>query len=242
LSGTVTVRNSAQGPNSPSLVADSQGQVAIGGQTSAGTMLHVVVNDGTQGPDGLAVTTQNDAAQGKGLLLNPGWDQGWSLLQSGSDNGMVINSMNSGYSQMSQLSIGAKAVGINKWPTQAIAALDVSGSISASSVIQVSGTVAGCAASLGGAIRYNAGNMEYCNGVGPGWSQFASSGAIQADRIISGTANAIANLNTGISTSVPLEVSGAVKVAGTGSETCGPTTHGTMRVNPADGSLELCRQ
>ncbi len=48
--------------------------------------------------------------------------------------------------------------------------------------------------------------------------------------------------------SVPLDVpgsiaaSGMVKVAGTGSEQCASTNFGTLRVNPVDGSLELCRQ
>ncbi len=64
----------------------------------------------------------------------------------------------------------------------------------------------------------------------------------QGDRIVSGTASAIANKETGISTNVPLEVSGTVRVAGTGSEPCGSANFGASRVNPVDGSLELCRQ
>ncbi len=67
-------------------------------------------------------------------------------------------------------------------------------------------------------------------------------GISQGDRIVSGTASAIANKDTGISTSVPLEVSGTVRVAGTGIEQCASTNFGALRANPMDGSLELCRQ
>lgn len=41
--------------------------------------------------------------------------------------------------------------------------------------------------------------------------------------------------------SATLDVSGSVKVAGTGSETCGPTTRGSIRHNPVTGKLEICR-
>ena len=57
-----------------------------------------------------------------------------------------------------------------------------------------------------------------------------------------GTATAIANQDTGISTSVPVEVSGSVKVAGTGSEACGSDFYGSIRLNPTTGALQMCRQ
>lgn len=68
-----------------------------------------------------------------------------------------------------------------------------------------------------------------------------SSSAALADRITSGTASLIANNNLGISSSVPLEVSGTIKMAGTGSEACVSATVGTFRVNPINGVPQICR-
>lgn len=53
------------------------------------------------------------------------------------------------------------------------------------------------------------------------------------------------NGNIGIGTAnptMPLEVSGAMKIAGTGSEVCGPGTYGTMRRNPTTGHLQICTE
>jgi hypothetical protein len=66
------------------------------------------------------------------------------------------------------------------------------------------------------------------------------------DNITSGTATVVANSNTGISVSAPLEVSGDVnisgtmKVAGTGSETCDSSKYGLIRRNPTTGALQMC--
>jgi len=50
--------------------------------------------------------------------------------------------------------------------------------------------------------------------------------------------------DVGIATSTPaatLDVSGTVKVAGTGDETCSPATYGTFRRNPSTGRMQICR-
>ncbi len=74
-------------------------------------------------------------------------------------------------------------------------------------------------------------------GDGSGLSGLAASG----DQINSGTASVIANLNTGISVSTPLDVSGALKLSGLGSETCDAAHQGTIRTNPVTGGVEVCR-
>lgn len=61
------------------------------------------------------------------------------------------------------------------------------------------------------------------------------------DRITSGTASLIAKFNQGISSSVPLEVSGTVKMSGTGAEACVSGTVGTFRFNPINGVPQICR-
>jgi hypothetical protein len=52
--------------------------------------------------------------------------------------------------------------------------------------------------------------------------------------------------NIGIGTVTPsatLHVSGTIKLAGTGSDPCaGANNYGTLRINPATGKLQLCRQ
>lgn len=82
---------------------------------------------------------------------------------------------------------------------------------------------------------------------GTSWviSTTASSVAL-GDRITSGTASVMAHENRGISTSVPMDVSGSVRVSGTlqlaqgaGGEVCGPGYYGTIRIGP-DGDLEAC--
>ena len=54
-----------------------------------------------------------------------------------------------------------------------------------------------------------------------------------------------ANGNVGISTNAPsatLDVSGTVKLAGTGSDPCADiANHGTLRVDPVSGKLQMCR-
>lgn len=51
--------------------------------------------------------------------------------------------------------------------------------------------------------------------------------------------------NVGIGTVSPLaqlDVSGSLKIAGSGSEVCGPGTYGTMRRNPTTGRLQICTE
>lgn len=64
----------------------------------------------------------------------------------------------------------------------------------------------------------------------------------QGDRIVSGTTSMIAYQNGDISTTASLNVSGTIKIAGTGAEVCDSQHYNMIRVNPATGAVEICRQ
>ncbi len=83
---------------------------------------------------------------------------------------------------------------------------------------------------------------------GANWviSSTVSVSSALGDRIVSGTASVVAHENRGVSTSVPVDVSGSVRVSGTlqlaqgaGDEACGSGHYGTIRIGP-DGDLEVC--
>lgn len=76
-----------------------------------------------------------------------------------------------------------------------LAILDVAGTISASDAIQVGTSSLTCGAPIAGAIRYNSGNLQYCNG--SAWTSIGTGGG-QEDRIISGTTTIIASENTSL--------------------------------------------
>jgi hypothetical protein len=71
-----------------------------------------------------------------------------------------------------------------------LARLDVSGTISASDAIQVGSSGLTCGAGIPGAIRYNSGNLQYCNETN--WTTLGPSGGGQGDRIVSGSTSIIA--------------------------------------------------
>ncbi|WP_072387119.1 tail fiber domain-containing protein [Hyphomicrobium sp. CS1BSMeth3] len=77
--------------------------------------------------------------------------------------------------------------------TNALAKLDVAGTISASDAIQVGSSSLGCSSGIPGAIRYNSGSLELCNG-----SSWGALGGGAGDRITSGTLAVIANSNTSV--------------------------------------------
>ena len=77
-----------------------------------------------------------------------------------------------------------------------LAKLDVNGTISASDAIQVGTSSLTCGAPIAGAIRYNSGSLQYCNGTT--WTTLGASGGGQEDRIISGTTTIIASENTSL--------------------------------------------
>jgi hypothetical protein len=101
-----------------------------------------------------------------------------------------------------------------------------------------------CDADRAGAIRWQGSQFQVCYGSG-GWALLSSadvSGTIgQPDRIVSGTAQIIARNNADISVSTNMDVSGTLKLAGTGAEVCSAATIGTTRINPSTGRPEYCR-
>jgi len=84
-------------------------------------------------------------------------------------------------------------VGVNAG-TNPIATLDVVGTISASDAIQVSGSALTCTAGIPGAIRYESGNLELCNG--SSWTALGSAGGSIPDRIVSGSTQVVAISDT----------------------------------------------
>ena len=112
-----------------------------------------------------------------GLIMKPASGGVWEMLLW--DNVDVTGT----------LVVGAERIGIgtNTPKTK----LDVAGNISASGAIQVGTTGLSCTSGIPGAIRYNAGALELCDGAT--WAAFAGSGSSSGDRIISGTTNIIAN-------------------------------------------------
>jgi hypothetical protein len=76
-------------------------------------------------------------------------------------------------------------------------------------------------------------------GDGSGLTGLAASG----DRITSGTAAVTAHGATnGVSVTTNMEVSGTVKVAGTGSEPCTSDNNGTLRIDPVTKRLQICKE
>ena len=88
--------------------------------------------------------------------------------------------------------------------------------------------------------------------------------SVQGDRITSGTTNVIANQNTGVSVSAPmdvsggvnvsgsvgigtnnpqatLDVSGSIKLSGTGTEVCDAAHVYMLVIDPSTSSLLMCR-
>jgi hypothetical protein len=140
------------------------------------------------------------------------------------------------------------------------AKLDVVGTISASDVIQVSGSALACASSINGAMRWSAPSdtLQICTG--GGWKSLTSgttsgvvaagvSGSIQFNNgasALAGRSDIVID-STGqvaIGTSNPsatLEVSGTLKLAGgTGAEVCDPDHYGQIRRNPTTGAFQIC--
>ncbi|NBZ96012.1 MAG: hypothetical protein EBR40_06250 [Proteobacteria bacterium] len=110
------------------------------------------------------------------------------------------------------------------------AKLDVVGAISATA-LYVTSTTGTVSATFVNANTISATNI-YIGGV--------AVGNATPDRIVSGTSSVIANSNRGVSVSTPLEVSGSLTLAATGSENCTTSNYGTLRFNPTTNRLELC--
>ncbi|HEX2842103.1 tail fiber domain-containing protein [Hyphomicrobium sp.] len=67
------------------------------------------------------------------------------------------------------------------------ASLNVSGTISSTNAIQVGSSTLTCSASIPGAIRYNGGILQFCNGTS--WTSLSAAGGGLEDRIVSGTSS-----------------------------------------------------
>lgn len=101
-----------------------------------------------------------------------------------SGNGLVVLSTDG----VDRMWVSSEGVGIGN--TAPLSALDVTGNISATGAIQVGSSSLACGAGIPGAIRYNSGSLQYCNG--SAWTTLGSSSA-DGDRIVSGTHAVIVN-------------------------------------------------
>ncbi|MFZ2586833.1 MAG: hypothetical protein WAZ18_01730 [Alphaproteobacteria bacterium] len=146
--------------------------------------------------------------------------------------------------------------------TSPVAQFDVTGTISASDIVQVgSTTTIACGSGLEGGIRYTnvSDTLQICTS--GGWKSLVS-GTVANTTTGTGTTNYVARwtgtstlgtgilyddaTNVGVGTSTPtarLEVSGTFRVARntTSTDTCDDgSLVGTMRANPTTGMMELC--
>jgi len=76
--------------------------------------------------------------------------------------------------------------------------LHVVGTISATDAVQVGVSSLDCGTGIPGAIRYNSGGIEYCDGTGPSWTSLVGDGGGSGDRITSGTLAMIGNSESSV--------------------------------------------
>ena len=192
VSGTLTVSTSSA-PTSPSFYADSSGRVSLGAVPTASARLQV--DDASFDYSG---TTPNGntfgatfGSSGKSYVL-VGRYNGMPAIQgagTGTSYGLYLNPANG------KVVIGNTFGNVGISNTAPIAKLDIIGTVSASDAIQVGTSSLTCAASINGAIRYNAisNTIDVC--VGTAWTSL-NSGTTPANTVTgTGSATAVAFWN-----------------------------------------------
>lgn len=215
VSGSFTVSTTGQ-TTTPSLFVNTSGNVGVGTNSPSPPYKLDVVG---------AVRIQNGSIAYTG---GHGVDWGGSAIYGYGPPTHVVAIMTNNIERLRVNSSGN--VGISTSTPNA--KLDVFGAISATA-LYVTSTTGTVSATFVNANTVSATNL-YVGGVALGGTP---------DRLVSGTASAIAYENRGVSVSVPLEVSGSLRIAD--SSTTGACSDGspvgTIRLNPVDGSLEICR-
>ncbi len=120
------------------------------------------INSGSNLSNGVGALAIRDGS-GIGLLLDSN-----QIEQVDPSNAVYIN-FNS--AATTSINGGGGKVGIGR-STAIRANLDVSGTISATDAIQLGTSSLGCSAGISGAIRYNSGDVQYCNGAS--WTSLSS--------------------------------------------------------------------
>ncbi|MFB7143358.1 hypothetical protein ACWGMK_00815 [Agrobacterium deltaense] len=192
-----------------------------------------------------------------------------SPWESGTDQGVDIGTSGSGFTRyaMQFFANGRRQMVITPSGTvignnllsdnTAYAPLDINGTL------KIASSGEPCDTNRLGAMRYVSGSFYVCGNVAKNWEPLSTSGVI--DRIVSGTTQAIAYENTslslvtdgtermvvgtngsvGIGSPSPkamLDVSGAIKISGDGTEGCSSAgDHGKIRINPTTGHLQTCK-
>ena len=161
------VGNFGLGTQSPTATLQVSGSliVSVTGQTTTPT-LYVGPNGrvgiGTSAPGAeLEISDSTPTmyfSNGTNTHFIGGSGSSFYVIAVSSTSSLILGTSNTG-----RINIRASGnVGISR--SLAIATLDVEGTISASDAIQVGTSSLSCSAGIPGAIRYNAGNLQYCNG------------------------------------------------------------------------------
>jgi hypothetical protein len=174
VSGTFIVSNSAQ-ITTPSLYVSNSGNVGIG-TVNPGFPLDVQ----TLGGNSVARFYQGGASQNTDIYVNNvGSANNFLVTRRSGGESWLYNSgsdpMRFYTNAIPRVSIlGTGNVGISN--TTPIAKLDVDGTISTSSIIQISGTSQSCSSAIKGAMRYSntSNTIEYCNSTA--WTSMGPSG------------------------------------------------------------------
>jgi len=184
VSGSFIVSTSVQN-TTPSLYVTPMGQVLVASDSALpGVKLHVggilTARDNAGGDARIltysgngSIITQLFSYDGLGGYVGTHSNHPFRIRVNDTDRMVVSTSGNVGIGQAIPL-----------------AKLDVGGTISASNAVQVGSSSLACSAGIPGAIRYNGGTLQYCNGTT--WTTLGAAGGGLEDRIVSGTTNAIA--------------------------------------------------
>jgi hypothetical protein len=151
----------------------------------------VILSDGGTAFEGGLLITNIDTLAGTSVKMSAAFGAGSADLRLG----MVSNNAPNTFVRNWIFGEGSNGnVGISQ--TTPLAKLDVVGTISASDAIQVGSSSLTCSSGISGAIRYNSGSLELCDGTSWGALGGSGGGTALGDRITSGTLAMVVNSAT----------------------------------------------
>lgn len=181
VSGTFTVSTSTQ-TTTPSLYVGLNGNVGIG-TASPPTELHLyrssdaeIVVESDNNQKSMLSLIESSGTGGSGQFATAS-AAGFRFQYDGAANQLRIIGGDSATSATHLVvNRGGGNVGIGT--TGPVAKLDVNGTISATDAVQIGTSSLTCGAGIPGAIRYNATNLQYCNGTS--WTTLGAAGVATA--------------------------------------------------------------